>query len=117
VKIDKAALETYKDVMGDEYEDFVIEIIDTFLESSPETIAELQSAFDQNDSATLRRAAHSLKSNGKTFGAAEFSKLAFELEEIGKSGDLARVSDELDILNCEYQQIISELEAYKTSLR
>ena len=117
MKIDITALESYKGIMGDEYEDFVIDIIDTFIESSPETMAELQIAFNQNDSETLRRAAHSLKSNGKTFGAIKFSRMAFELEQIGKSGDLACVTNELDNLNCEYQQIISELKNYKMSLR
>jgi HPt (histidine-containing phosphotransfer) domain-containing protein len=36
----------------------------------------------------VRRAAHTLKSNGATFGATRFSELFRELEVLAKAGDL-----------------------------
>jgi HPt (histidine-containing phosphotransfer) domain-containing protein len=51
--------------------DFVVELIDTFLQEAPGLLAELRAAHAAGDADGYRRAAHSLKSNANTFGAAE----------------------------------------------
>ncbi|WP_395702892.1 Hpt domain-containing protein [Aquabacterium sp.] len=60
--------------------DFVAELLQTFLEDAPPLLAELQRAQAAGDAAAFKRAAHTLKSNGHTFGAVELSTLARELE-------------------------------------
>ena len=51
--------------------DFVDELVDTFLEEAPQMLAELRAAqaLGPAGAERFRRAAHSLKSNGLTFGA------------------------------------------------
>jgi HPt (histidine-containing phosphotransfer) domain-containing protein len=51
-------------------------------------MAELRAAVDGRDAETARRVAHTLKSNGATFGAQPFSELCRELEALGRSGEL-----------------------------
>jgi len=67
----------------------VVEVIDAFLADSPGLVAILRASLDAGDTSELRRAAHTLKSNGATLGAQRFSDLCRELEQRAKKGDLA----------------------------
>ena len=67
---------------------FVRELIDTFLEDAPRQLAVLRSAVEQAEAGEARRAAHTLKSNGATFGADSFSDVCRELEAASTRGDL-----------------------------
>lgn len=60
--------------------DFMPELIDSFLEDAPQGLAALQAAAAVGDAVGFRRAAHSLKSNGVTFGATAFAEAARALE-------------------------------------
>src|SRR6185295_19093286 len=64
--IDKAVYAELEDTAGAE---FVVELVNTFLEEAPGMLAELRSARAENHADRFRRAAHSLKSNSDTFGA------------------------------------------------
>jgi HPt (histidine-containing phosphotransfer) domain-containing protein len=100
--LDAAALENLLAVVGGEF-DFLVELIDSFLEEAPQLLAELGQCVEDGDAAGVRRVAHSLKSNGADFGATTFSGLCKDLEMVGKSGALegatdlsARVMDEYE---------------------
>ena len=69
--------------------EFVTELVDTFLEDAPALIAELRAARTAADAERFRRAAHSLKSNGNTFGALALAAKARELEMRGLAADAA----------------------------
>ncbi len=60
--------------------DFVPELVDTFLADAPGMLGALRRALADDDAALFRRTAHSLKSNGNTFGAMRLGSLARELE-------------------------------------
>ena len=75
--IDLAVFRELQDTAG---ADFVVELVDTFLEEAPAMLAELRSARLAADGERFRRAAHSLKSNGMTFGATTLGGLARALE-------------------------------------
>lgn len=60
--------------------DFMPELIDSFLEDAPQGLAALRAALAAGDEVGFRRAAHSLKSNGVTFGATAFAEIARALE-------------------------------------
>jgi len=63
--------------------DFVKDLVGTFLEEAPAMFADLHAAFAAGEAERFRRAAHSLKSNGNTFGASAFAALARDLELAG----------------------------------
>ena len=75
--IDRPTFEELRTTTG---EDFVDELVDTFLSEAPEMLADLRKALDDGSAERFRRAAHSLKSNANTFGATVLGKLARELE-------------------------------------
>jgi len=84
--IDLAVFRELQDTAGTE---FVAELVDTFLAEAPAMLAELRSARAAADAGRFRRAAHSLKSNGMTFGATTLSTLARALELKGLDADAA----------------------------
>jgi HPt (histidine-containing phosphotransfer) domain-containing protein len=74
-----------QDSMG---EDFVEDLVTTFLEEGPVMIADLKTAAEGGNAEALRRAAHSLKSNATLFGAEQLSNVARRLELDGFSSDV-----------------------------
>jgi len=86
--IDEAVYAALVDSAG---ADFVPELIDSFLEDAPQGLAGLRAAVATGDATAFRREAHSLKSNGVTFGAQAFADAARELEHtpLAELGDSA----------------------------
>ena len=68
-------------------------------------LAELRSAQAAAEAERFRRAAHSLKSNGNTFGASRFSALARDLE----LGGLVAQTAPIDALAAEYERVAVSL--------
>jgi HPt (histidine-containing phosphotransfer) domain-containing protein len=83
--LDGAALESLRELGGD---DFLAEVIDTFLADVETLLATLRRALAEGDAAEVRRMAHTLKSNGATLGATEFAELCRVLEQQAKDGHL-----------------------------
>jgi HPt (histidine-containing phosphotransfer) domain-containing protein len=108
--IDQKVFEELKASVGD---DFVGELIDTFLTDAPSMLAEMRQALGTGDAGGFRRAAHSLKSNSATFGAGSLSGVAKELEMMGKSGSLEGAPAKLAQLEAEYETVSQELAKLK----
>jgi HPt (histidine-containing phosphotransfer) domain-containing protein len=93
--------------------DFVLELVDTFLEEAPAMLAELRAARAAADADRFRRAAHSLKSNSHTFGALALGALARDLELTGMSAEPADDVTRLDALEAEYERAAAALKALR----
>jgi HPt (histidine-containing phosphotransfer) domain-containing protein len=104
--IDRATFEALKQTTGDE---FVLELVDTFLQEAPSMLDELRRALAAKDADKFRRTAHSLKSNSNTFGALTLGAMARELE----LGGMAKASEgggqPLDALAQEYSRVAAAL--------
>src|SRR4051794_22752740 len=87
---------TFSELQATAGEDFVRELVDTFLEEAPPMLAGLRSALARGDADTFRRSAHSLKSNGNTFGALPFGAMARDLELRGLAAARPEALDELE---------------------
>jgi signal transduction histidine kinase/DNA-binding response OmpR family regulator/HPt (histidine-containing phosphotransfer) domain-containing protein/PAS domain-containing protein len=110
--LNAAALENLLAVVGGEF-DFLVELIDSFLEEAPKLLAELRQFVKEEDAAGVGRVGHSLKSNGTDFGAATFSSLCKELEMMGKSGALDGADDLSGQVAAEYEKVKAALEAVR----
>lgn len=88
--IDGATLEGLASSFGGGAEGwaFVRELIDTFVDEAPTQLATLRSAVAHGDAEEARRVAHTLKSNGATFGARSFTEVCRELEAAAKLAEL-----------------------------
>ncbi len=109
--IDKTTFNELKEMSGD---DFINELIDTFLEDAPKMIADINSGFATNNADTFRRAAHSMKSNAATFGASQLAALSKELEMLGKENKLNEAGDKLKALDEAYASVRAELQGLKS---
>src|SRR5512143_1902784 len=109
-QIDLATFEELKRTSGG---DFIVELIDTFLEDAPNLMGELKSALKAGNAEAFRRAAHSLKSNAATFGAEQFSQQARALEMIGKDGRLKDTGDRIQALESGFEVVARELKGLR----
>jgi CheY-like chemotaxis protein len=89
--------------------DLLAEMIDLYLSSSPLLMAKIESAVAARDAQNINREAHTLKGVLKNMCAATCAEAAFQLETIGKSGDVERADEPLAILRNEFQRLQSVL--------
>jgi HPt (histidine-containing phosphotransfer) domain-containing protein len=111
LELDAGALGQLRDLGGDE---FLGEVIDTFLADAPELIATLRRSLGDGSTEELRRAAHTLKSNGATLGAAEFAELCRTLEQRAKDVELDGASELVDRIEQEYEPLRDALIALRS---
>jgi CheY-like chemotaxis protein/HPt (histidine-containing phosphotransfer) domain-containing protein len=111
--VDGAALDTLASSLGGGDEGWAVvgELIDAFLEDAPTEIATLRSAVERGDAAEARRVAHTLKSNGATFGAQAFSELCRKLEARGRQGGLDEAPALLEQAEAEWGRLREALKA------
>jgi HPt (histidine-containing phosphotransfer) domain-containing protein len=95
---------------------FVAELIDTFLKESPQLMAQLRDAAAGGDVESLRRSAHTLKSNSAEFGASALSALCRGIEDMAKNRSLQGVLDRVSEAEKEYQRARSALETLRRTL-
>jgi histidine phosphotransfer protein HptB len=69
---------------------FVADLVGTFCDDAAGILVQLREAAAAGDAATYKRAAHSLKSNANTFGAARLAAIAREIELGGLNPDSAK---------------------------
>ncbi len=89
---------TFTELQNNAGAEFVAELAGTFFEEAPGMLQEMRRAQRDGDAESFRRAAHSLKSNGHTFGALRLGNGARDLELGGLPAD----STPIDALKSEY---------------
>ena len=110
--LDLAALENLREMIGGD-DEFLVELIDTFLADAPQMLADMRQAAADGDAAVLHRAAHSLKSNSAEFGAMTLSELCRELEAMGKASTLDGADEKVARAETEYEKAKVALEAVR----
>jgi CheY-like chemotaxis protein/HPt (histidine-containing phosphotransfer) domain-containing protein len=106
------ALERLMQTVGDD-RGLLATLIDTFLRDAPRLVDAARQGLQQGQADEVRRAAHTLKSNGATFGAMRFSELSRELEALAKSGILEGTADLLARIEGEYESVRIALETVR----
>lgn len=106
--IDRQTFDNLKQMSGEE---FINELIDTFLDDAPKLAKEIH---DAQDADSFRRAAHSLKSNAATFGATRLAELAKGLEMLGRENRLTDAGDQLPLLDEAVKSACEALEGLKS---
>jgi HPt (histidine-containing phosphotransfer) domain-containing protein len=106
--IDRDTFDALRDTTGEE---FVRELVATFLQEAPGMLGDLREALANGEADRFRRAAHSLKSNGNTFGALALGGLAKDLELSGVAQVQARGAQALAPVEAEYARVAAELAA------
>ena len=110
--LDPDAVRALSELLGGDRE-ALAEIVDAFLDEAPKRLAELRRGADEFDAALAGRAAHTLKSNGGTFGAVELASLCRRLEVAARANDLAGSADLLDAVDAQWTLVSKELTALR----
>jgi CheY-like chemotaxis protein/HPt (histidine-containing phosphotransfer) domain-containing protein len=101
-------IETLRTRVEDDLE-LLSEMIDLYLSSSPQLLADVESAVAARDGDRIARAAHTLKGVLKNMCAASCADAALKLELMGKSGDFAEADQRLVTLKREFLNLQSVL--------
>jgi CheY-like chemotaxis protein len=102
--------EALKVVDGDR--ELLRDVVEGFLEECPQLIASIDTAIEQSDAATLRRAAHTLKGALRTLGIMGAVDFAAKLEEMGRSGALKGAEKTFSRLKKEVEAVMPHVTAF-----
>ncbi len=111
--LDREALADLREMVGGD-QGFLAEMIDTFLDDGPARLAEMETATLTGDTPGLRRAAHTLKSNFRTFGASVMADRCQRIEDLAASGDLMGASPLLADVVTGYSGVVAALQAERS---
>jgi len=87
------------------------QILQVYLDSTGNTVCQVEQAFATGDSEALCRAVHSLKSSSANVGAETLSGLFRQLEGLGREGKLDEASAVFGVVRREYDQAVNEIRA------
>jgi HPt (histidine-containing phosphotransfer) domain-containing protein len=107
--IDMQAIDGLRELSPDAGGEFLRELIEIYLQDTPQRIAELVDALSKKDGPAFTRAAHTIKGSSSNFGATKLTKVAHELEMQGKSDDLSASSVSCAKLSEEYALVAEAL--------
>ncbi len=98
--------------------EYLLEVLDLFLQETPKDLKELQEALRSGNAETVYKKAHKLKSSAGVIQAENFTGLLADIETLGKKGI---INDELKGLVAhaaeEYRDIEKSLKKYADGIR
>jgi len=111
--IEKEIMIKAKEWADDYGEDFLVELIDVYLDEAPARMAQLQSAVDGHDAETLSREAHTLKSSSANVGATTLSAIAQQVELAGRTGKTENLAEVVRHMAATFAEVKTALEALR----
>jgi HPt (histidine-containing phosphotransfer) domain-containing protein len=108
--LDPAALAALRNLSpGDD--SFFKDLVQIFLDDSPQRIAEIEQALAKSDARQLALSAHSLKGCSAYFGAGQLRALSEQLERLGRQDSLGEAPAQLLALKDEFARVKAALVA------
>jgi HPt (histidine-containing phosphotransfer) domain-containing protein len=95
--------------------EFVIELVDIYLNETPTQIQTMVKALDTQDHHILTIAAHTLKGSSLNLGAKRLGAACFKLEELGRSDIPISASINTKEIESEFEQVKAMLLTFKQS--
>lgn len=89
--------------------DLLSEILEVFFSEYPTTLQAIQAAIERNDAKSLQLYAHQLKGSLRYFGETTACKLARNLEDFGRAGQVQDAASKLPQLSAAIQQLLPQL--------
>ncbi len=108
--IDLQALGKVRAMLGESTSQLFAELIDTYLNDTPELLATLRAAAARGDATTFRRAAHKLRSSSVFLGATTLAGLCDEVEQVARAGTTANSTEWVRRTEAEFARVKDALE-------
>jgi HPt (histidine-containing phosphotransfer) domain-containing protein len=109
--LDPDVLQSIRQVQEHGEPDLLTELANLFLEDAPQQLEVLRKALDDGDASSVKRVAHTLKGSCGNMGAKRMAAVCAELQDIARSGDLARAPVLVEYLQAEFARVRQALEA------
>lgn len=107
--LDPDAIESLRALSPDTDASFLRELIEIYLQDTPERMVELEAALAKGDAHAMMRAAHTIKGSSSNFGANKLAQIALEIEQHGKAGNCSPATSILPGLKTEYALVAQAL--------
>jgi HPt (histidine-containing phosphotransfer) domain-containing protein len=108
--VDLAVLATYDEAQIEGEPDFVVELIDLYLDEVPRLFDSIRAAIINNDRTTAGRAAHSLRGSSGNLGVLQLAAIADELEHF-ESNRYTSAAELFQSLQNEFERVKEILNA------
>ncbi len=107
--LDPNAIESLRALSPEMDGSFLRELIEIYLDDTPQRLGELETALAAGDARTMTRAAHTIKGSSSNFGANNLARIALEIELVGKAGNCAPAAAMVPGLKAEYDLVARAL--------
>ena len=97
--------------------ELLVEMAELFLQDSGRLLAEIGQAIQAGDAGALHRTAHTLKGSVANFAAGKARETAFQLEMMGRSGNLSGAPALYTTLMAEMQRVDADLSNFARAPR
>jgi CheY-like chemotaxis protein/HPt (histidine-containing phosphotransfer) domain-containing protein len=109
--IDPKALQNIRKLQRPGAPDILEKVINLFFTDAPRQILSMREALAAGDTRTLKRSAHTLKSNSANLGAVKLALACKEMEACAGAAQLERAEQSIDAIEVEFARVRDALEA------
>ncbi|NEQ22314.1 MAG: response regulator, partial [Microcoleus sp. SIO2G3] len=103
--IDTSVLQDFRATLGSQANQFLVQLIELYLEDAPSLLAAMDKAVTQTNAAQLQTTAHTLKSSSASLGAISLSHLCEQLEILGQTGTTVGARELITQVHSEYERV------------
>ncbi|MGB3268118.1 MAG: Hpt domain-containing protein [Microcoleus sp.] len=107
--LDSQTFEELRELLGEEAEEFWIELVEKFTEVAPPKLQELADAVNRADAAAIKALAHALRGACTTVGAMPLFQLCAQLEQMARNETLSGSEVLMQKIAAEYQRVKAAL--------
>ena len=107
--LDPAVLETLRQLTEPGEPDVLEEVLRIFLQEAPPRIERLRTSWAAGNIVEMQRAAHSLKGSAGNIGATALHNVCRQLDERGRSGEVADLAPLVDAMVMEFGKVEAEI--------
>ncbi|WP_081462767.1 response regulator [Trichormus azollae] len=107
--LESAALQELRNIICSNNIEEFIQIIECYLEDTPQRFQVIEDAINQGDAKTLQLEAHAIKSSSAIVGAKHLSQICRKLEDLGRDANLTDATLLLSQAMTEYHQVDAAL--------
>ncbi len=107
--------EAMRSVDGDR--ELLADVVDAYLTESPMLLKRLREAVESAVAEQVERAAHTLKGPSRSLGGTRAFQCCWQLEQMGREGDLAKASEVLVTLEREMERLCEALQEFAATRR
>jgi CheY-like chemotaxis protein len=108
--IDTEVLQSFLEQMGGINSDLVEDLVECYLEDSPNLLQKMKKAINNGDAIALEGAAHTWKANSATFGAIQLAELCRQMEAMSHEKKFSAASALISAMELEYGKVKAALQ-------